>query len=371
MNGIELSEKFYFEIVKPIIMQNIPELKGKIAAGLIGYGSDVIGNDDEYSKDHEWGPRCLIFLDEETHSIYGKGIYDLLNLQLPNRFEGYPTRFKDSDMGLVMNEEEDGKHHVTITYPERLLELTIGIKRKPIKDIDWLSISEQRLLEFTAGKIFEDNIGNISKLRKDFQYFPENVWLFRLAFALESLGWEDDLIFMCGHRGDSLSMQINAMKTVERLMKLTFIVNKRYAPLSPKWLEREFRKLPEISKEIADRLERIAIGIDYHEKTDALNEIYEITLSYLESLDICDVHLRKIRCECSGLRYDIQESARDVWKKVEKGLKIANFNGLPAGAVDQWVINEDIIMSAERMKLIMAVFDAKSIGRNKIGDEYI
>lgn len=371
MNGLKLSETFYFEIVKLIVLEHVPELSGKLASGLIGYGSDVIGNDDEYSKDHEWGPRCLIFLNEELHGEHGNKINDLLNTHLPNRFEGYPTRFIDTDVGLIMNEKGKGKHHISITYPERFLELTIGIKGLPTKPIDWLSISEQRLLEFTAGRIFEDDIGQISKLRNDLQYFPDEIWLFRLAFALESLGWEDDLIFMCGQRTDSLSMHINAMKTVERLMRLSFLLNKRYAPLSPKWLHREFGKLPEISNEIQGNLEKMAVGQDYHEKTDALNEIYETTLTFLESLDICDIHPRLIRRECSGVRYDIQKSAKDVWDKVDGELRMFGFNGLPSGAIDQWVINEDIIMSAEHMKSIMAVFETKNLRRNTIGDEFI
>jgi hypothetical protein len=371
MNGLELSEKFYFEIIKPIVLEHIPELNGKIASGLIGYGSDVIGNDDEYSNDHEWGPRALLFLSEESHGEYGKRLYDLLNSKLPNIFEGYPTRFIGTDVGFVMNEKEKGKHHISVTYPERFLELTIGIKGLPTKSIDWLSISEQRLLEFTAGRIYEDEIGRISKFRNDLHYFPDEIWLFRLAFALESLGWEDDLIFMCGLRRDSLSMHINAMKTIERLMRLSFLLNKKYAPLSPKWLHREFMKLPEISNAIGDNLERIAVGQDYQEKTDALNEIYETTLSFLESLDICDIHLRLNRKECSGVRYDIQKSAKDVWDKVDGELKRLSFNGLPSGAIDQWVTNEDVLMSAEHMKSIKAVFGTKNLTRNNIGDEYI
>lgn len=34
-------------------------------AGLMGYGSDVLGYDDEISTDHMWGPRFYLFLREK------------------------------------------------------------------------------------------------------------------------------------------------------------------------------------------------------------------------------------------------------------------------------------------------------------------
>lgn len=55
MKGLDLSEEFYWEIVRPLIARRFPQLMEKHAAGLIGYGSDVLGYDDVLSRDHEWG----------------------------------------------------------------------------------------------------------------------------------------------------------------------------------------------------------------------------------------------------------------------------------------------------------------------------
>lgn len=59
MKGLELARCFYFECVQPIIAGRLAPLDGAYAAGLIGYGSDVLGHDDELSRDHEWGPRLV------------------------------------------------------------------------------------------------------------------------------------------------------------------------------------------------------------------------------------------------------------------------------------------------------------------------
>jgi hypothetical protein len=86
MKGLELCELFYFEVVKKLIEKYFPELRGRFSAGLIGYGLDVLGNDDELSRDHEWGPRCHIWLEEEDYKNYAEQIDSMLKGRLPIEF---------------------------------------------------------------------------------------------------------------------------------------------------------------------------------------------------------------------------------------------------------------------------------------------
>ena len=58
IKGLELCEGFFFDIAKPILDKHFQSLP--YSAGLIGYGSDVLGYDDEVSTDHMWGPRFLL-----------------------------------------------------------------------------------------------------------------------------------------------------------------------------------------------------------------------------------------------------------------------------------------------------------------------
>jgi hypothetical protein len=216
MNGLLLAKRFYFNCVKQIISEHLPELNDKHAAGLIGFGSDVLGNDDQLSRDHEWGPRLHIFIHKDMHRKYASRIDKVLDEFLPASFEGFPTRFKFTyNLGAVMSTKGDGYHRIVITTPERFLELTIGFDTVPKTDFDWLLVSEQRLLELTRGEIFADFTGDISRLREELNYFPDDVWKYRLAFVLESIPWEDDLVSLCGYRGDHLSMHINLGKTIE------------------------------------------------------------------------------------------------------------------------------------------------------------
>ena len=375
MTGLQLARQFYFECVQQIIADRLPELKDRYSAGLIGYGSDVLANDDELSKDHEWGPRLHIFIDKDLHRKYAGKINKVFNEFLPASFEGFPTRFKLTDVGDVMTTEQDGYHHIVITTPERFLELTIGFNSVPKTDFDWLLISEQRLLEFTRGEIFVDFTGVISRLRKDLRYFPDDVWKYRLAFLLESIPWEDNLISLCGYRNDLLSMHINLGKTIERIMKLCFLLNKKYCPLYPKWLHREFKKLPELSGDIEPYLHKAFKEVDYDSKIRQVNKAYDIIVEFMSSRRLCNFYPAESFHFRGNAKYDFQKSAKEILNKIEGYLKKITINwpvnGIPLGAVDQWINNEDFIISAVHLASAKNMYFAKGKNRDQIGDSMI
>ena len=76
IKGLELSELFYKEAVKPILDNNFPELT--YSAALLGNGSDVLGFDTPQSMDHDWGPRLMLFLTQADHDVYWEEIDQLL-----------------------------------------------------------------------------------------------------------------------------------------------------------------------------------------------------------------------------------------------------------------------------------------------------
>ena len=50
--GLELSRRFYWEVVRPLLDAEFTGLPH--AAALIGSGSEVLGYDDAQSTDHHW-----------------------------------------------------------------------------------------------------------------------------------------------------------------------------------------------------------------------------------------------------------------------------------------------------------------------------
>ena len=62
MKGLELSRLFYEELVKPMLEQKFAAYVPRIAAGLVGEGSQCFGYDDEISRDHDWGASICLWL---------------------------------------------------------------------------------------------------------------------------------------------------------------------------------------------------------------------------------------------------------------------------------------------------------------------
>jgi hypothetical protein len=61
--ALEVSRRFYEEVVRPLLDASYPGLT--YAAALIGSGSEILGFDSGMSMDHDWGVRLFLFLKEE------------------------------------------------------------------------------------------------------------------------------------------------------------------------------------------------------------------------------------------------------------------------------------------------------------------
>ena len=95
IKGLELSEGFFFDEAKPILDKYYPNLK--YTAGLIGYGSDVLGYDDAVSTDHMWGPRFYIFLNKKDIDMKDD-IFKTLSEHMPYTYKGFSVNFTEPDL---------------------------------------------------------------------------------------------------------------------------------------------------------------------------------------------------------------------------------------------------------------------------------
>ncbi len=65
MKGMDLSRTYFQETVLSGLERDWPELLPRLAAGLVGNGSDCFGYDDEISQDHDWGVEYFLWLPED------------------------------------------------------------------------------------------------------------------------------------------------------------------------------------------------------------------------------------------------------------------------------------------------------------------
>ena len=74
MKGLELAERYYFEVCAPMLQKKFPDWMKRMAAGLVGDGSECYGYDDELSRDHDWGAEMCLWLTDEDYAAFGNEV---------------------------------------------------------------------------------------------------------------------------------------------------------------------------------------------------------------------------------------------------------------------------------------------------------
>ena len=173
ISGIDLSERFFYEVVKSVIETEFPDLK--YASALVGPGSDVLGIDDAISKDHDWGVRLVLFIEETKYDSHRDKLDKLFRERLPYSFLGYSTNWGKNEDGSNRTdfiEEGEVNHRIEIYSVKSYLKKYLDIETLDLSEKDWLVLPEQRLLEFTSGKIFYNNdLGELTVARSKLSYF--------------------------------------------------------------------------------------------------------------------------------------------------------------------------------------------------------
>lgn len=255
IKGIELSEGFYIDAVKPIIDKHFSELE--YTAGIFGYGSDVLGYDDEVSRDHMWGPRLYILVRPDDME-YKEAIMEKLQAELPYVYKGHSVNFSEPDIndGGVQHAEiiSDGKVNPLIWIESMGFFINEYLGFVPVKNEDWLSVSEHRLLGITSGKVFRDDLG-FEKTRERLAFYPKDVQLYLLASQWSLISMEQAFPKRAASRDDFLGAKIIALRIAERLMRICFLLKGKYAPYS-KWFSYAFERL-EIPSEIKAELSNV------------------------------------------------------------------------------------------------------------------
>ncbi|HEX5190276.1 MAG TPA: hypothetical protein VFW16_12075 [Streptosporangiaceae bacterium] len=149
--AVDLAASYYREMVGPRLTQHAPCLRH--SAALIGPGSEVLGFDSPRSTDHNWGPRCQVFLSAQDADLAGQ-ITAMLADRLPATFAGWPTRFAD-----VTAADPAPRHWVEVAGLGAWLSGRLGFDpRAGVGLDDWLATPTQVLAEMTGGAVFSDGL---------------------------------------------------------------------------------------------------------------------------------------------------------------------------------------------------------------------
>lgn len=243
VSGLKLARAFWTQMGKPMIAAKYPQYAGRIAAGLVGHGSECYGFDDAYSQDHDFGPRFCLWLTDEDYAAIGE--------QLEVDYEALPRKFSVDAQGRVTFEAH-ARSDASGAFPSAgagspvtpraqganrrdgvfrigdFFESITGYHTAPAQTAphEWLMLQESTLAAATNGEVFADPTGLFSKTRQGFKNMPDDV---RLALISKRLG----MIAQAGQynlprslkRGDGAAAWLSIHEFVQATASLVFLVN--------------------------------------------------------------------------------------------------------------------------------------------------
>jgi hypothetical protein len=249
-------------VVGPLIAEHRPDLV--YAAGRLGSGSDVLGLDDERSRDHDWGLRLTLLVDDDEAAA---DIRALLEAELPETFDGLPARFPTSW-------DPTPTHKVDVARTDAFVESRLGLHPDALDDpAAWLRLTGQSVLEVTAGPVFHDAAGTISAIRAKLAWYPTDIWFYVLASSWRRLSQELPFVGRCGDVGDDLGSRVIAARLARDVMHVAFLVERVWPPY-PKWLGTRFAQLDSAGS-AAPALARALAATGWSEREAGLAEAIE------------------------------------------------------------------------------------------------
>jgi hypothetical protein len=285
MKGIELCELFYREAVRPVLKEHFSDVDH--SAALLFYGSEVLGFDTPQSMDHDWGPRLQLFLTEEDHPVYQERIDQILRQELPREIHGYPTSMARVD---AEKETVDGD---TVTHAVQILTVRCFLQHVLTWDPDeelsasnWLTFPEQHLCGIASGRVFHDGLGQLEPVCARLHYYPHDVWLYMLAAQWRRIGQAEAFMGRCGQVGDDLGSRLVAAHLVRDLMKLCFLMERRYAPYI-KWFGSAFAQLG-CAGQLGQALTQVLCAETWPEREKYLATAYTCVAAMHNDLHITD-----------------------------------------------------------------------------------
>ena len=247
--GLKLARAYWQEFGKPLIAERYPEYQGRIAAGLVGHGSECYGFDDELSHDHDFGPGFCLWLTDEDYAAIGE--------RLQADYESLPDTFMGFGPKSQTARAQGAGRRVGVFRIGDFFESITGYRQAPPADRphEWLMLDEPTLAAATNGEVFADPLGAFSKTRQGFKLMPEDV---RLSLISRRLG----MIAQAGQynlprmlqRGDGAAAWCAINEFAEAVASLVFLINTPVSAGYMPYYKWRFAALRRLSRRMAARL---------------------------------------------------------------------------------------------------------------------
>ena len=279
MNGLTLSREYFFDAAEPELKRAFPKLYPRLAAGLVGNGSECFGYDDEISRDHDWGVDFFIWtLDDDRAMI------PALQEWKDNLFNAHPPKFtrSRSEYGARVGVMSCGDFYYSL----------IGAPEAPTSLREWIRAPEENFAMAVNGEVFIDGPGRFLKTRElILGGYPEDLRLKRLAakcMALAQTGqYNHGRVAL---RKDWVTLRSVLSRFNDSAIAMTFLLNRAHRPYY-KWAHRAVSDLRILGKETARLLLMIAELGGLDTESQAARQRY---ISELCTLFVCELKAQNL-----------------------------------------------------------------------------
>ena len=227
--GLDICREYFMQVGLPMLESRFADYMGELAVGLAGEGSDCYGFDDEFSRDHDWGPEFCIWISDETYEKIGKDLEESYEA-LPSEFAGYKRAATVQGTGRrgVIKLSDFCRKHLGVwqSDPEKIRE-----------EMDWTSVSDASLSAFINGEVWLDQKGVFSALREKIAIgYPESILFRKLAQSCAEFSQAGQYnLIRSIKRGDEVTAEVMKGDAIRSACRLAYYIENRFPP-HDKWL---------------------------------------------------------------------------------------------------------------------------------------
>ena len=279
MRGLELSKAFFERFGLPMLRNEFAEYADRIAAGLVGHGSECFGYDDDISADHDFEPGFCLWITEEDDSIFGFRLMRAYS-RLPKEFEGISIKKRS-----LLGSDGKGVHTIPDFYK-------IYIRRSgaPRDWREWMSIPSHYLAEAVNGEVFYDPMGVFSGIREEIKNgMPFDVRLKKIAARAVMMAQTGQYNYSrCISHGEKCAAEIALHEFAKETVQMVFLLNSEHCPYY-KWMFRAMKSLSMLS-DVADDLESLLLcnSGNVAGRKQMIENICEKIASQLKAMELSD-----------------------------------------------------------------------------------
>ena len=307
----------------------------------------MLGLDDEMSRDHDWGCRLTLLVDEDDRDQVPR-ISRMLEERLPERFGEFPVRFP-------VTWDSSVSHKVEVATVVDFVASRLGVDPTGgLSVLDWLSMTGQSVLEVTAGPVFTDRTHTLAAVRTLLAWYPADVELYVLAAGWQRLCQLLPMVGRSAEAGDELGSRLLSAGLAGDLLWLAFMLSRRWAPYA-KWRGTAFRSLP-VAARLGPLLDAASAAPGWRERETALATACEVLLGIQREQG-------RPAPESAVIPF-FDRPYRTVDQAVPEGLLSCitdpDVARLPpmVGSIEQWVDCTDVLASPGRRAAVQTTYRA-------------